>query len=701
MTDLSGSSEPTFINISERAYKYIRQFTIKNVCDGLIELITNCIDAYNLTKNVERVIEIEIINPDIIKVRDRAIGLTATEMLNCFLQVGNYTASSSSRGFFSRGAKDISALGDVTFNAVKNGKYSRCILSTDAYGSMEVADQDVTDEIRTKYKMQDPSNGLEVQIKLLPNFQHIVCEALSVSVTKCGVLRDIMANANNYIYMREYDSSNNEIFNKRLVYTYPSGNIMLDIEYNVPGYTQYQAHFVVFKSSTPIEQPAVESQLEFGFAMKDNKTIYEINTIDPRFRWNPYMNYLYGYLYCEGISELLTKYDTEGATTTNPYPIIDPSRLTGLNTQHPFVISLLSIPNVRVDAILKALNVSVSSQSVNIADMDSLINELSKQGIDILKNNDVSVSFEPSYTSELAKAIADDRANYVTYEKSYVMNDSYDTEQIKIENYIKENLQKLPPSEIINYSYVMSDDNELYQIPNHLLTDPLNDPVNILESMPTKFKDALQKNPYVYSLTSDNQVHKLYIFLKGKISDASSNIMFTHQKKQFNIVFIRDINIVQRYVIDYSNGITIQINMHNPIVAQYLGVPDDNMSMGNILIKRGSTKTMIFLQELITSIMIDLITENDITNGKLVLDSTGYNNGKKILDYRNRICAKIETIVASMFNNYIQSLVDYKKTTVNGTLSTIKTQLQSMYTLPENLLELSSVFDQILAAVIE
>ena len=247
----------------------------------------------------------------------------------------------------------------------------------------------------------------------------------------------------------------------------------------------------------------------------------------------------------------------------------------------------------------------------------------------------------------------------------------------------------------------MSDDNELYQIPNHLLTDPLNDPVNILESMPTKFKDALQKNPYVYSLTSDNQVHKLYIFLKGKISDASSNIMFTHQKKQFNIVFIRDINIVQRYVIDYSNGITIQINMHNPIVAQYLGVPDDNMSMGNILIKRGSTKTMIFLQELITSIMIDLITENDITNGKLVLDSTGYNNGKKILDYRNRICAKIETIVASMFNNYIQSLVDYKKTTVNGTLSTIKTQLQSMYTLPENLLELSSVFDQILAAVIE
>ena len=109
-----------FININERAYKYIRQFTIKSIDDSIIELITNAIDAYNKTEYVERYIYIDVFEETTIRVTDHALGLTASSLESCFLQLGNYTASDSSRGFFSRGAKDISALGDVIFETIKN-----------------------------------------------------------------------------------------------------------------------------------------------------------------------------------------------------------------------------------------------------------------------------------------------------------------------------------------------------------------------------------------------------------------------------------------------------------------------------------------------------------------------------------------------------------------------------------------------------
>ena len=43
-------SDEKFINITQRAYKYIKGFTINYVYEGLVELITNSDDAYNKGK---------------------------------------------------------------------------------------------------------------------------------------------------------------------------------------------------------------------------------------------------------------------------------------------------------------------------------------------------------------------------------------------------------------------------------------------------------------------------------------------------------------------------------------------------------------------------------------------------------------------------------------------------------------------------
>ena len=347
-------SELQFIDLNERAYKYIRQFTIKSVEDALIELITNCIDAYNRSGKLLKKIEIEYSDATgSIKVRDYATGLTGEDMEKCFLQVGGLTNSGDSRGFFSRGAKDISAIGNVVFETVKDNKYSRVYLNNDAYGKVEVVDQTIDQETRDSMGIPEPFNGMLVILTLLDNFKNFDPSILATSISKLGVLRDIMSDKNNEIQFTHYNIEDQLVFTRRLTYDPVPGTILLDLEYNVPGYDNKSAKFTVYKADSPIEQPIKENEMEFGFLIKDSTTVYEVSTIDDKFRWNPYMPYIYGSLSCEYIHQLLVDFDSNGATTNNPVPIIDPSRLMGVNKQHPFIIALMSIPKVRIDQILR------------------------------------------------------------------------------------------------------------------------------------------------------------------------------------------------------------------------------------------------------------------------------------------------------------------------------------------------------------
>ena len=112
-----------FIKFNERAYKFIRGSAVSQIIDALIELITNSDDAYDKGKIKNKDIHIHLNYRGQLIVTDQAIGLTSDQMRKCFLQVGNFTSTNDNRGFFSRGAKDISALGDIYFESIKDNKY--------------------------------------------------------------------------------------------------------------------------------------------------------------------------------------------------------------------------------------------------------------------------------------------------------------------------------------------------------------------------------------------------------------------------------------------------------------------------------------------------------------------------------------------------------------------------------------------------
>ena len=136
-----------FIQFNERAYKFIRGSAVNHIIDAIVELITNSDDAYDKGKIANKKIHIHLDYNGILKVTDQAIGLNGDDMKKCFLQVGNYTSQENNRGFFSRGAKDISALGDVYFESIRDNKYSKLLLDKDAKGEVLINNDIVTKKI--------------------------------------------------------------------------------------------------------------------------------------------------------------------------------------------------------------------------------------------------------------------------------------------------------------------------------------------------------------------------------------------------------------------------------------------------------------------------------------------------------------------------------------------------------------------------
>lgn len=696
-------SDLHFVELSERAYKYIRQFTIKSTEDALVELITNSIDAYNKTTKESRKLEIEFQFPNKLRVRDFALGLTGDEMQACFLQVGTYTSTAESRGFFSRGAKDISAIGDITFQTIKDGKYSLCVLNSDAYGAVPINSIDATDEHRADTKI--PENGLVVTINLLDNFIVKNPSDEAESISKLTVLRDIMTDEKNVITYSHLSVEGVALFNRTLKYAYPDGSLLLDLTYNVPFYDNVEARFVVYKSQGPMPQPKKENEISFGFLLKSNTTVYEGNTIDDRFRWNPYMNVLYGYLQCDNIDILLKDYDINGATQKNPMPIIDPSRLTGLNREHPFIESLLSIPKVRLDHILRELNQTISKKSISIKEVDQIFDELSKYGLDIIEEEEITVSFVPSYDAELAKAIEDDRLNYVRTEANYLLTKNYTSNASEIDEYMRERIIRIEPEERTEYVYALGEDNELVQIPNSTDTTK-NEPVNIEQLLESEDLN-LTKRPYIYKMSSTGDLMKLYIFDKGRIENITNpeNEYIKMKNKKFQISFINDINMIERYRIEHADGLHIKLNVNNDSIKKYLADTiarsDENFTMDNLTL----SSSLVFLNELVIEILSEIILENDIINNRLILDSNTLNNTRKINNHRAKIEARIEVPINKIFQRYLAMNKEKKSLNINTILEQITDVITSKYggieNVDGNLLLLKSNLDNTLSSLIE
>ena len=174
---------------------------------GLVELITNSDDSYRdleeISVPVVGKIRIEIERRrrgrySIIKLRDRACGMTGSEMYSKLGTVGDRTSGfekgKSRRGLYGRGAKDVAVFGCTHFESIKDGKYSYLTINPLLGCNFKAIDQKATEKVRDKLGIQKRGNGTVVTIEvgnLVPIPLH---DKLIDILSRYYSLRDIMAN---------------------------------------------------------------------------------------------------------------------------------------------------------------------------------------------------------------------------------------------------------------------------------------------------------------------------------------------------------------------------------------------------------------------------------------------------------------------------------------------------------------------------
>ncbi len=277
---------------------------------ALVELITNCDDAYNKlppeSGRETHPIEISVCetgSAPYLTISDRAVGMDAPRMDQA---LGSYTSATSTgadRGYFGRGLKDgILALGDGEVESVSNGSVHRAWLGIRG-GQPYYEAQHPTDTPRAGDGAPPPS-GTTVRIHvnrpdvLPPTFRN-----LERQIPYHFMLRGILSNPARHIYLSEVAPDGEVVRRKRLRYAFPDGRLVLDnslllrrldIPYRV----------IVYESGRPLSTPRQSGPYaESGILITDGNAILD-NTLG-MFDSDPDAAMLFGRLECPHLNKLM------------------------------------------------------------------------------------------------------------------------------------------------------------------------------------------------------------------------------------------------------------------------------------------------------------------------------------------------------------------------------------------------------------
>ncbi|OGO07215.1 MAG: hypothetical protein A2Y61_02805 [Chloroflexi bacterium RBG_13_60_13] len=355
------------LQADKRYIQHVRDHSIGDVYDALVELITNADDSYNrLYRRQKRNRDggdILVEHQECRKgkrswlvVRDKAEGMDTKEMQQSLLHLGAYSSQAGNRGYMGRGAKDCTALGDLTFESIKNDRYYRAKITQDLKFVLEADGALATKDQRKRLSL-DHGNGTSVTFELSENVRLPRLQNLTADLPWHYALRDIMAeDPDSRVLLRKAGHSLGKA--ERLVYRPPYGDLVVDEVFEVEGYRGGTATLRIWRAPEPLEDADAGSRFErFGILIKGERAIHECTLLTDEFRRDPFARRYYGRIDCPYIDQLLAEYESRRATGVrhppeNPRLLIDPNRRLGLERRHPFVDRLLLIPCERLRALL-------------------------------------------------------------------------------------------------------------------------------------------------------------------------------------------------------------------------------------------------------------------------------------------------------------------------------------------------------------
>lgn len=332
------------VRYGSRAFQQDASNAMKgDIVRGLIELITNCDDAYGDDSQGKIRIEVERRRnaPWRVIVRDRARGMTKTRMAQAIGDIGMRTSGFEEgarvRGNLGRGAKDLAAFGPVTFESICEGHYSVMTLEPD--GSFDDPIQrKATDDDRERLGIPRGS-GTVVTVVVAGRFRCPQHRTLLERLSKHYQLRDINSDPRRELALVDLNDGATD----GIRYGRPSLTQVLTRDISIPGYEDASVSVTISRTTERYESPSSDPGRPEGLLLKGRRAIYE-NTLFS-LESNPHSHWFTGSVTCEYIDALAVEYDNvEDAgrvhTALNPVPIISRSR-DGLEHDHPFYKALV------------------------------------------------------------------------------------------------------------------------------------------------------------------------------------------------------------------------------------------------------------------------------------------------------------------------------------------------------------------------
>lgn len=385
------------LRLSPRYYQFNRSHAIHDLFDALVELITNPDDSYHRLFVSRRLqqdggpIAIQYStakDAPYIAIRDHAEGMSLREMVEKLGDVGTHHSQQGDRGFMARGAKDCSELGHLTFESIKNDRYSRCEITPQAK-FIAREESKAKKQIRQQIGIYQ-GNGTLVTLRLEPNQRLPRFETIARDLPRHFALRDILAEGSPTAVT--LINANRLEQEERLLYQPPVGEIVLDETFEVEPYG-VKACLRIQRTAEPFEDGGERDKFRrSGFLIKGARAVHECTLFSQEFERDLLAKKYFGRLECDHIDTLLREYDKRResglpSTSENPALLVDPNRQRGLNRDHPFTQALFLVPTERLRALVAAERENQRAQRREIANRETQtrLTKLAKKATEFLK----------------------------------------------------------------------------------------------------------------------------------------------------------------------------------------------------------------------------------------------------------------------------------------------------------------------------
>jgi len=400
------------IDYTERAFEQDANDAMRgDVIRGLIELITNCDDAYgNRAGNIRIVVTRPKNTTDHVElsVGDSAKGLAPEEMKRAFTllgaQLSGFDKGESVRGLFGRGSKDTAWFGRTIFEAIKDGELTEIVLNRDGHGTFET--RQVTADDYARLGLKEDENGLTARMQVRPQHAKVPDLAkLTERLSRHVQLRQL--NVKNKVQISEFKPGTPKK-QAQIAWEPPTSEEIFDEDIHIQGYDA-TARLRLRKLAQRINE-AVNEYSYHGVEIRGRRASY-MNTsfgLD-----GSGIGFIAGVVECPKIDDLIKQYDlaqieakTNSTNTSNTSDQLNPRRMVtrdrkGLDEDHPFVRALTTAVLEKLKPIVDSLehkqsDTGGSELKKELDRVARMLGELMKQDLDEEDDDESIVGNLPS-----------------------------------------------------------------------------------------------------------------------------------------------------------------------------------------------------------------------------------------------------------------------------------------------------------------